>query len=135
MKKILIVGFNLIFIWVNAQQTKMKPLFNGKNLDGWYSFLVTKGKNNDPEKVFTVEIGLLHISKKEFGYICNEKIFKDFTWKLNLNGEKKNFLPGTSTLLKQIMGFVFMFNSMKKIPYGQNLSNARYRKEMSVIYG
>ena len=48
-------------------QTEWEPLFNGKDLEGWYSFLPSRGRNNDSEKVFSVENGLLHISGKEFG--------------------------------------------------------------------
>jgi len=78
MKKIFIAWPTFLCFVVTAQQSKMEPLFNGKNLDGWYSFLTTKGKNNDPEKVFTIENSLLHISGKEFGYLCTEKTYKDF---------------------------------------------------------
>ena len=28
------------------------PLFNGKNFDGWYTYLPSTGKNTDPKKVF-----------------------------------------------------------------------------------
>ena len=38
MKKIFIACFILSCFCVNAQKTKVKPLFNGKNLNGWYSF-------------------------------------------------------------------------------------------------
>ena len=76
-----------------ARRDSMKPLFNGKDLNGWYSFLKTKGKNNDPEKIFSVEDGLLHISGKEFGYICTEKIYK-------------NFLPGPVTVISKSTGIV-----------------------------
>ena len=40
-------------------------LFNGKNLDGWYTFIKGKGKNNDPNNVFTVKNGLIWISDTE----------------------------------------------------------------------
>ena len=80
MKKLFISLFVLSCSCADAQETKadMKPLFNGKNLNGWYSFLGSKGKNSDPEKVFLVENGLLHISGKEFGYMCTEKSFTNF---------------------------------------------------------
>ena len=38
-------------------------LFNGKDLQGWYTFLDKHGKDNDPERVFTVEDGVIHIYK------------------------------------------------------------------------
>src|SRR6185369_1323228 len=37
------------------------PLFNGKNLDGWYTYLLATGKNNDPLGVFKIEDGMIHI--------------------------------------------------------------------------
>jgi hypothetical protein len=31
------------------------PLFNGKNFDGWYTYVESNGKNSDPTHVFKVE--------------------------------------------------------------------------------
>jgi hypothetical protein len=61
-------------------------LFNGKNLDGWYTFIKDKGKNNDPNKVFTVKDGTIRISGEEFGCITtndefeNYKLTVEFKW-------------------------------------------------------
>ena len=44
-------------------------LFNGRNFDGWYTFLRTKGKNNDTEDIFKVEDKMIHVLGKEFGYL------------------------------------------------------------------
>ena len=85
----------------------MKPLFNGKNLDGWYSFLATKGKNNDPEKVFTVDNGVLHISGKEFGYICTEKTFKDFHLSVEFKWGEKKYPPRDADTTKRDNGICF----------------------------
>jgi hypothetical protein len=58
-------------------------LLNGQNLDGWYTWLKGKGKNNDPDKVFTVEAdGALHVTGKEVGYIMTERSFDNFHLKL-----------------------------------------------------
>lgn len=107
MKKTFIALFVLIFCSANAQQEKMKPLFNGKSLDGWYSFLTTKGKNNDPEKVFTVDNGLLHITGKEFGYICTEKTFKDFHLAVEFKWGEKKFPPRDADTTKRDNGICF----------------------------
>jgi hypothetical protein len=107
MKKIFIIGFILLFFEADAQPTKMKPLFNGKNLNGWYSFLPTKGKNNDPEKVFMVENGLLHISGKEFGYISTEKTFKDFHLVVEFKWGEKKFPPRDADTTKRDNGICF----------------------------
>ena len=55
MRRILLACFLLTGYFVNAQNVgKVQTLFNGTDLKGWYTFMGTKGKNNDPEKVFTV---------------------------------------------------------------------------------
>lgn len=61
-------------------------LFNGKNLDGWYTFIKNRGRNVDPKKVFTVKNGMIRISGEEFGCITsndefeNYKIMVEFKW-------------------------------------------------------
>jgi hypothetical protein len=62
----------------DKQSTKVQ-LFNGKNLDGWYTYLKDKGKNNDPEKVFTVQNGMIRISGEEFGCITTSDEFENYT--------------------------------------------------------
>ena len=71
MKKVIFCCFLLSYIGATAQQAE--PLFNGKNLNGWYSFLRSKGKNNDPEKVFSIENGTLHISEKSLAISLQKK--------------------------------------------------------------
>ena len=44
MKLFFIPFFTLILSDATAQQGNVTLLFNGKNLDGWYSFLTTKGE-------------------------------------------------------------------------------------------
>ena len=107
MKRTFIALFTFIFFCANAQETKMKPLFNGKDLSGWYSFLTTKGKNNDPEKVFTVENGLLHITGKEFGYICTEDVFKDFHLSVEFKWGQKKYPPRDADTIKRDNGICF----------------------------
>src|SRR5215471_10746346 len=64
-----------------AGNPKLGPkikLFNGKNLDGFYTFLEKHGKNNDPDHVFRVENGAVHVSGAEFGYFITEKEYGDY---------------------------------------------------------
>lgn len=46
--------------------TKKIVLFNGKNLDGWYTWL-QDNRYQDPKHVFTVRDGMLRISGEEWG--------------------------------------------------------------------
>jgi hypothetical protein len=95
--------------FVNAQNPDVKttPLFNGKNLNGWYSFLQIKGKNNDPEKVFTVENGLLHITGKEFGYLCTENKFKNFHIVAEFKWGVKKYPPRDADTTKRDNGIMY----------------------------
>jgi hypothetical protein len=53
-------------------------LFNGKDLTGFYTWLKGQGKNNDPEKVFTVHDGMVHVSGKIFGGFITEKEYENY---------------------------------------------------------
>ncbi len=70
----------------NVVRSKTINLFNGKNLNGWYTFLQTRGRDNDPKKVFTVHDGLIHITGEEWGCITtneeysNYKLVVEFKW-------------------------------------------------------
>ncbi len=61
-----------------TSEKKKTQLFNGKNLDGWYTFLKGQGKNTDPKKVFTVENGMIRISGEEWGCITTNEEFSDY---------------------------------------------------------
>ena len=109
MKKIMVCLSLIAFATANGQQVqkKMTPLFNGKNLDGWYSFLRTKGKNNDPEKIFNIEKGILHISGKEFGYICTEKEFTNFHLLVEFKWGIKKFPPRDADTTRRDNGICY----------------------------
>ena len=53
-------------------------LFDGSDLKNFDTFLTSKGLNSDPEHVFQVENGVIHVSGKEFGYIITKKTYQNF---------------------------------------------------------
>lgn len=63
---------------VEYQEGKKTSLFNGENLDGWYTFLKDRGKNIDPKEVFTVKDEMIRISGEEWGCITTNKTYKDY---------------------------------------------------------
>ena len=85
----------------------VEPLFNGKNLDGWYSFLTSKGKNNDSENIFSIENGILHISGKEFGYICTEKVYSNFHLIVEFKWGTKKYPPRDADTIKRDNGILY----------------------------
>jgi len=69
---------------VRAEDPVPKPvtekieLFNGRNLDNWYVFLKGHQVGEDPDNVFTVEDGMIHISGNGFGCITSKEAFCDY---------------------------------------------------------
>ena len=53
-------------------------LFDGSNLNSFDTFLKTQGLNSDPDHVFRVEDGAIHISGKEMGYLITKQPYHDF---------------------------------------------------------
>lgn len=58
--------------------TKTIELFNGKDLSGWYVFLKDRQRGEDPNKVFTIQDGMIRISGEEFGGIVSEQAYKNY---------------------------------------------------------
>lgn len=71
---------------LNQTINKTIKLFNGHNLEGWYTFLQNRGRENDPKGVFTVIDGMIRISGEEWGCITtnveyeNFKLVTEFKW-------------------------------------------------------
>jgi len=88
----------------NSSGSKIR-LFNGKNLDGWYTFIKNKGKNNDPNKVFTVQDGLIRVSGEEFGCITsneeysNYKLVVEYKWGEKTHGNREAKARDSGVLL------------------------------------
>lgn len=53
-------------------------LFDGKNLSGFDTFLKNDGLNSDPNHVFTVEHGVVHVSGTEMGYFITKQSYSNY---------------------------------------------------------
>lgn len=76
------------------------PLFNGRDLTGWYTFLQKHGKDRDPDRVITIEDGAIHLykladdgSKVVMGYIGTEKEYGDYHLRFQYRWGEKKFEP------------------------------------------
>lgn len=94
-KIIFLLFFQLLLhgFTIRTKAQKFQPLFNGKDLKGWHTFLKTKGKDTDPEKVFSVENGLLKITGQEFGYVVTEKSYSNFHLVTEFKWGEKKYPP------------------------------------------
>ena len=73
-------------------------LFNGKNFSGWYKYLSGKPRNHDPNEIFTIENGALHIYKRTkdqgpapLGYIATEIDYSHYHLRFQYKWGKKRF--------------------------------------------
>jgi hypothetical protein len=89
--------------YADAQTTQpagdFKPLFNGKDLTGFYTYLKDEGKNNDPQKIFQVDgDAAVHIykdavdgSKMPFGYFATEQEYSNYDLRFQYKWGTKRF--------------------------------------------
>lgn len=96
------------------------PLFNGKNLDGWYTWLPSTGKNDDPKRVFKAENGMLHIldipvtgQQQEFGYIARPETFKNYHLRFEYKWGSKRFKPRNA--MKRDSGLLYHLVGSDKV--------------------
>jgi len=70
------------FAWAQAKGIpKHGPavvLFDGNSLDQFDTFLPSAGLNADPNHVFTVENGVVHVSGTEMGYFITKQEYKNY---------------------------------------------------------
>ncbi len=76
------------------------PLFNGRDLTGWYTFLQRHGKNQDPDRVIAIEDGAIHLYKQAaegsnvvMGYIATEKEYGNYHLRFQYRWGTKKFQP------------------------------------------
>jgi hypothetical protein len=87
--------------------TKWTPLFNGKDLKDWDTYLIPSvaaadktplGLNNDPHKVFTVSNGSMHISGQDWGGIATKKSYSNYHVRFQIKWGDKKWAPRQNAL-------------------------------------
>lgn len=76
-------------------------LFNGKNLDGWYTFLQKHGRDKDPDKIITItDDGMIHLYKNAKhgdhvmqGYIGTNDEYSHYHLRVQYKWGEKKFRP------------------------------------------
>lgn len=77
------------------QHGRAIKLFNGKDLSGFDTFLKKDGLNSDPEHVFRVERGVVHVSGTGMGYFITKQDYSnyylraEFKWGEGTFGERQ----------------------------------------------
>jgi hypothetical protein len=76
------------------------PLFNGKDLSGWETYLGKPyqqtdpvGVNKDPSGVFKVEDGAIHVSGEVFGVVSTVKEYENYRLRLEVKWGERRWPP------------------------------------------
>lgn len=78
---------------VKNPSSRKIELFNGKNLDGWYTFIKGKGRNTDPNRVFQVQKDNIVISGEEFGCITSNDEYENYKLLVEYRWGERTFEP------------------------------------------
>jgi hypothetical protein len=68
-------------------------LFNGRNFDGWYTFVPGEGKNKDSLGIFKVENGMFHVSGEKFAFLSTEKEYENYRLSVDFKWGQKKWPP------------------------------------------
>src|SRR5215471_13472883 len=128
-----LVGFLLMVCSALTQAAQLPDrdgwitLFNGKNLDGWYSFLMKTGKNSDPKGIFKVENGMIHVlgtneplaSLEGWGYLATSEEYEDVRIHVEFKWGMKRFPPRLEA--KRDSGLLYLFHHAPDEVFPQSL--------------
>jgi hypothetical protein len=115
MKKLILICVALAFATGSYSQKAMKPLFNGKNLKGWDTYVGPKekggqplGLNSDPMKIFTVSdmdgTKVLHISGEVNSSVATKKEYENYHVRMVFKWGNKVYTQLNSGLLYHSFG-------------------------------
>lgn len=83
-----------------ATKADWRPLFNGRNFDGWYILLAGKKKNEDPDHVYQVSDGAIHVFKDTplgthtpVGVLVTDKEYSHYRLRFQYKWGEKRFPP------------------------------------------
>jgi len=89
----------------DSEGQNWKPLFNGKNLDGWKVVLSNAAAGEDPEKIFQVADGMVHVyrdipagKKMPFGVILSDQAYSNYRFRFDFKWGEKKFAPRTNAV-------------------------------------
>jgi glutathione peroxidase len=92
------------------------PLFNGKNLNGWYTYYaVPDSVADDKETAFVVTDGALHFSGKSMGYACTKSSYKNYYLKVVFRWGEKKYPPRLNSRRDSGVLYHFSENAEDKV--------------------
>jgi hypothetical protein len=98
------------------------PLFNGSDLNGFYTYIDDQGANRDPQSFFKVTDGMLHImdvpataDEQPFGYLSTLNAYADYHLQFQYQWGEKKFAPRATDETPRDSGVLIHVNSQDLI--------------------
>jgi hypothetical protein len=85
-------------------------LFNGKSLDGWYTYIRHADKSDpyaDPKKIFQVEDGVIHVSGQEFGCLMTKQEYENYRLTVEFKWGEKKWPPREKATTRRDSGILY----------------------------
>ncbi len=93
MKAAFLLGLLGLVLAAEPRLGRKRQLFNGKNLDGFYTYLREQGRDRDPNQVFRVDKGAVHVSGTEYGYFATRDEFDNYYLRVEFKWGEKTHPP------------------------------------------
>ncbi|SEJ64025.1 protein of unknown function [Dyadobacter koreensis] len=108
------------------QSSAWVPLFNGKNLAGWDTYMRqpegTNEKpfalNNDPLKVYTVSEGAIHVSGQIWGGVSTKDDYENYHLRFKVKWGEKKWYPSPNDSIKRDAGLLYHATGPFNFAYG-----------------
>src|SRR5262244_348010 len=71
----------------------LTPLFDGTSLNNFDIVLRGEGISSDPDHIFTVENGTVHVSGKKFGYFITKKEYSNYYLRAEFKWGEGTYAP------------------------------------------
>ena len=108
------------------QSAEWAPLFNGKDLTGWDTYMRqpegTNDKpfalNNDPLKVYTVSNGAIHVSGQIWGGVSTKGDYENYHLRFKVKWGEKKWYPAPNDSIKRDAGLLYHASGPFDFAYG-----------------
>ncbi|MDR2859324.1 MAG: DUF1080 domain-containing protein, partial [Mediterranea sp.] len=91
-----------------TKDVQVVPLFNGKDISKWYTYIDSLGANAPQgEAVIALEDGILHFGGPFMGYLCTKDSYKNYYLKVVFRWGEKKYPPRENT--KRDSGVLYHF--------------------------
>jgi hypothetical protein len=76
-----------------ADSSRAIRLFDGKTMNGWYTFIPGEGKNVDSLGIFKIVDGMFHVSGQKFAFLSTDREYENYRLSVDFKWGQKKWPP------------------------------------------